>query len=130
MNTMWLLLLSHMVLWCVVPHASLYCESFLVCLPSAACSTQHRVDSSRMGLQMLGAQTAYRPSQVHGSTQRISAVVDNTWSSDQADSTEADIQKLAFILANVTDHLESAPAIALSILSQEMGWLYSRNVPK
>lgn len=122
-------LLSHAVLWCVVPHASLYCESFLVCLPSAACSTQHRVysesSSSRMGLQMLAA---YRPREPVST--RISAVVDNAWSSDQVDSTEADIQKLAFILANVTDHLESAPAVALSILSQEMGWLYSRNVPK
>jgi len=124
-------LLSFAVLWCVVPHASLYCDSFLICLPSAACSTQHRVyseSSSRMGLQMLVAKAAYRPRE-HAST-RISAVVDNNWSLDQADSTEADIQKLAFILANVTDHLESAPAIALSILSQEMGWLYSRNVPK
>lgn len=41
-----------------------------------------------------------------------------------------DMKRLAYILANVTDHLDASPDIALSIASQEMGWLYSRDVPK
>ena len=43
---------------------------------------------------------------------------------------QEDMQRLAFILANMTDHLDSAPEIALTIASQEMGWLYSKDVPK
>jgi hypothetical protein len=41
-----------------------------------------------------------------------------------------DMNRLAYILANVTDHLDIAPETALTIASQEMGWLYQRNVPK
>jgi len=124
-------LLSHALLWGLISHASL-CGSFLLCQPSAACTTVDFAHRHTMELQMLDACRPREPSQVHASM-RISAVLDNAWSSsngDQAEATDVDIQKLAFILANVTDHLESSPAVALSILSQEMGWLYSRNVPK
>jgi hypothetical protein len=41
-----------------------------------------------------------------------------------------DTLKMAFILANITDHLQTQPEVALSIASQELGWLYSVNVPE
>lgn len=43
---------------------------------------------------------------------------------------DEDMRQYAFILANVTDHLDSKPESALSIASNEMGWLLQRNVPK
>ena len=43
---------------------------------------------------------------------------------------ERDMEHLAFILANMTDCLDAAPEQALTIASQEMGWLYARDVPK
>jgi hypothetical protein len=41
-----------------------------------------------------------------------------------------DMKVLATILANVTDNLDSQPDVAFTIASQNMGWLYSRNVPQ
>ena len=41
-----------------------------------------------------------------------------------------DMQRFAYILANMTDHLDAQPEVALTIASQEMGWLYSKDVPK
>jgi hypothetical protein len=41
-----------------------------------------------------------------------------------------DMQHLAMVLANMTDSLDSAPDVAMSIVSQQLGWLYARNVPK
>jgi len=41
-----------------------------------------------------------------------------------------DMKEMAFILANITDHLDTQPEVALSVASQHMGWLFSRNVPK
>ena len=43
-------------------------------------------------------------------------------------TTAEDMQRLAFILANISDHIDTKPEVALSIASVEMGWLYSRNV--
>lgn len=41
-----------------------------------------------------------------------------------------DMHHLAYLLANMTDHLDTAPEVALTIASQEMGWLFSKDVPK
>ena len=41
-----------------------------------------------------------------------------------------DMKQLALILANITEHIDSSPEVALSIASKEMGWLYARNIPK
>lgn len=41
-----------------------------------------------------------------------------------------DMKYLAFILTNITETLGTQPEVALSIASKELGWLYSRNVPK
>lgn len=41
-----------------------------------------------------------------------------------------DMKYLAFILTNLTETLKTQPEVALSIASKELGWLYSRNVPK
>jgi hypothetical protein len=46
------------------------------------------------------------------------------------DPTETDMRRYAFLLANITDCLDSKPESALSLASQEMGWLLHRNVPK
>ena len=44
--------------------------------------------------------------------------------------TYADMKELAFILASVTEHLDTDPGQALTVASQRMGWLYARNVPQ
>lgn len=44
--------------------------------------------------------------------------------------TFADMKEMAFILANITEHLDTQPEVAITIASQRMGWLYSRNIPK
>lgn len=41
-----------------------------------------------------------------------------------------DMKEMAFILANITEHLDTKPELSLSVLSQKMGWLYSRDIPK
>lgn len=41
-----------------------------------------------------------------------------------------DMHHLAYLLANMTDHLDTAPEVALTIVSQEMGWLFSKDVPR
>jgi hypothetical protein len=41
-----------------------------------------------------------------------------------------DMKQFAFILANITEFIDSSPELALSIASKEMGWLYARDVPK
>lgn len=40
-----------------------------------------------------------------------------------------DMKRMAFILANVSDALDTNPEVALSIGSQNMGWLFARDVP-
>ena len=40
------------------------------------------------------------------------------------------MKQFGYILANVTDNIDSSPEIALSITSKNMGWLYTRNIPK
>jgi len=40
------------------------------------------------------------------------------------------MEQMAFILANVSTSLDSAPEVALTIASKEMGWLFARDVPK
>ena len=44
--------------------------------------------------------------------------------------TFADMKEMAFILANITEHLDTQPEIAITVASQRMGWLYSRDIPK
>ena len=44
--------------------------------------------------------------------------------------TREDMKQFGYILANVTDNIDSSPEIALSITSKNMGWLYTRNIPK
>ena len=44
--------------------------------------------------------------------------------------TFADMKEMAFLLANVTEHLDTQPELAMTVASQRMGWLYSRDVPK
>lgn len=39
-----------------------------------------------------------------------------------------DMKHLAFLLANISDHIDTNPALAVSTVTREMGWLYSRNV--
>lgn len=41
-----------------------------------------------------------------------------------------DMKYLAFLLANITEVMDTQPELALTIVSKQMGWLYSRNVPK
>lgn len=41
-----------------------------------------------------------------------------------------DMKQFAFILANITEHIDSSPELVLSIASKEMGWLYARDIPK
>ena len=43
--------------------------------------------------------------------------------------TKADMKQMAFILANVSDSLDQQPEVALSAASQNMGWLFARDVP-
>jgi hypothetical protein len=40
-----------------------------------------------------------------------------------------DMKKVAFILANVSDSLDTNPEIALTVCSQNMGWLFARDLP-
>lgn len=40
-----------------------------------------------------------------------------------------DMKVVAQILANITDHLYEQPGLAMKVVSNNMGWLYSRNVP-
>lgn len=42
----------------------------------------------------------------------------------------ADAEHLAFLLANVSDAIEKSPELALSLASKNMGFLFSRNIPK
>ena len=44
--------------------------------------------------------------------------------------TFADMKEMAVILANITEHLDTQPEIAMTVASQRMGWLYSRDIPK
>ena len=44
--------------------------------------------------------------------------------------TFADMKEMAYLLANVTEHLDTQPELAMTVASQRMGWLYSRDVPK
>lgn len=39
-----------------------------------------------------------------------------------------DMERFAFILSNISNHIDIRPEVAISIASQEMGWLYSRNI--
>ena len=41
-----------------------------------------------------------------------------------------DMNRLAYILSNVTERLGTAPESAMSIVSEEMDWLFQRDVPK
>lgn len=41
-----------------------------------------------------------------------------------------DMRTYAFLLSNVTDCMDSAPEQALSLLSKNLGWLFSHDVPK
>jgi len=40
-----------------------------------------------------------------------------------------DMKVVAQILANITDYLYEKPGLAMKVVSDNMGWLYSRNVP-
>ena len=40
-----------------------------------------------------------------------------------------DMKRMAFLLANVSDVLDTNPEVALSLASQNMGWLFARDVP-
>ena len=40
-----------------------------------------------------------------------------------------DMEKLAILLANIAESLDTAPEKAMTVASTEMGWLYSKNVP-
>lgn len=40
-----------------------------------------------------------------------------------------DMKKVAQVLANITDYLYEQPGLAMKVVSDNMGWLYSRNVP-
>jgi hypothetical protein len=40
-----------------------------------------------------------------------------------------EMKKVAFILANVSDSLDTNPEIALTVCSQNMGWLFARDLP-
>lgn len=42
---------------------------------------------------------------------------------------EADMKYVAYLLANLTEHLDTSPEKALTLASQNMGWLYSRDIP-
>ena len=44
--------------------------------------------------------------------------------------TFADMKEMAFILANITEHLDTQPEVSITVASQRMGWLYSRDIPK
>ena len=41
-----------------------------------------------------------------------------------------DMKQIAFLFANISSVLDSAPESALSIASKEIGWLLARDVPK
>lgn len=41
-----------------------------------------------------------------------------------------DMKQIAFLFANLSSVLDSAPEAALSIASKEIGWLLARDVPK
>ena len=45
-------------------------------------------------------------------------------------TTFADMKEMAFILAQITEHLDTDPGKAMTVASQRMGWLYARNVPQ
>jgi hypothetical protein len=67
--------------------------------------------------------------------------LDNTGNSDEENKkmymnrqlmepTFDDMKEMALILANITEHLDTNPELSLTVLSQKMGWLYSRDIPK
>lgn len=60
---------------------------------------------------------------------RSNAEMDGSESRRLLEPSKADMRQLAFILANVSDSLDQQPEAALSIVSQNMGWLFARNVP-
>ena len=41
-----------------------------------------------------------------------------------------DMEKLAIMLANITEYLDTQPEKAMTIASKDMAWLYQRDVPK
>lgn len=41
-----------------------------------------------------------------------------------------DMRHLAFVLANVTDCLQHAPEDAITIASKQLGWFFTRDIPK
>ena len=44
--------------------------------------------------------------------------------------TQNDMKQMAFVLNNITAHLEAEPEKALTVASQHMGWCFQRNVPQ
>lgn len=41
-----------------------------------------------------------------------------------------DMKTMAVILSNITDYIDTQPGNAMKVVTDNMGWLYSRNVPK
>lgn len=41
-----------------------------------------------------------------------------------------DMKTMAVILSNITDFIDTKPGTAMKVITDNMGWLYSRNVPK
>ena len=60
-----------------------------------------------------------------GSTQKN---VDNN--NKLREPTFEDMKTIAVILSNITDHIDTQPGTAMKVVTENMGWLYSRNVPK
>ena len=67
----------------------------------------------------------YRTKMTLGSTQKN---VDNN--NKLREPTFEDMKTIAVILSNITDHIDTQPGTAMKVVTENMGWLYSRNVPK
>ena len=57
-------------------------------------------------------------------------IIGNNAARTLMEPTFADMKEMAFLLANITEHLDTQPELAMTVASQRMGWLYSRDVPK
>ena len=44
------------------------------------------------------------------------------------ETSQMDVMKYSYILGNITNHMRKEPEKAMSVVSQDLGWLLARNV--
>jgi len=74
-----------------------------------------KIGNGRMGSSSLSSSTSNNINQITGTK--------------LVEPNMQDMKVVAQILANITDYLYEKPGLAMKVVSDNMGWLYSRNVP-